>query len=83
MISTTRIANPGYLMPGALRTSGSLTGQANWRLRRIERVEQCGVGVAIAAAGSTLPKHAQAQVQTTPMTDFPTGVPPSAPARRT
>jgi hypothetical protein len=80
----TSIANRGYLMPGGVRTSESLTGQANWRLtRRIERVEQCGSGAWIAAAGFKPLTHVQAKVQTTPITDFPTGVPPSAPARRT
>lgn len=80
MIGRTGIASYGHLLPTGTCMAESLTGQAIQRAARWSK-QAAPTGTGVPAAATPLPR---VQVQTMVLTnDFPTGVPPSAPARRT
>ncbi|HEX5401403.1 MAG TPA: hypothetical protein VFX16_03780 [Pseudonocardiaceae bacterium] len=82
MIGIDTIAAPGYLVPGDVRMSELSVGQTKLRTGRwVESNPQCGNAAKFAVANIVASAHVR--VLTTPMTDAPTGVPPSALARRT
>lgn len=82
MIDNRMIVNLGRLVPGAASVSWSGVGAAKERVARPSGLNRyCTTGAKFAVANGDLSLHVQ--VQTTPMTDAVTGIPPSAYARRT
>ena len=81
MIEIDTIAAPGYLVPGDVRMSELSVGQTKLRNGRwVEQSQRCFTAPKFAVANIVASTH----VLTTVMTDdAPTGVPPSALARRT
>ena len=82
MIEIDTIAAPGYLVPGDVRMSELSVGQTKLRNGRwVESGQRCITVPTFAVANIVASNHVRAL--TTVMTDAPTGVPPSALARRT
>lgn len=75
------IATLGLPVPGATLVSEVGVGAKKRVARPSELHRYCTTGAKFAVANGDLSQHVQ--VQTTPMTDAGTGVPPSAYARRT
>jgi hypothetical protein len=75
------IATLGRPVPGATLVSEVGVGVKKRLARPSELHRYCATGAKFAVANGDLGRHVQ--VQTTPMTDAGTGIPPSAYARRT
>jgi hypothetical protein len=82
MIGIKNIANPGHLVVGASPVFELGVVAAKQRIARPSEPRRYRTtGVTFAVANGVPAQHVQ--VQTTPMTDANTGIPPSAYARRT